>query len=164
MYTYQCPWNRINKSLHPQKDTKWMVVSNFGANTFNPFIRFYTTGYPTNIYSSTTGAKKWCHCAIWRISPQSPNLQSFEHQQYKTVHICPVSLNQKSNRPFLVRQPLDSQQTIQVHKFGKFIFFWRNTEKKREISLNLGNLSFTLQSELCPDRKSKTLKKIKNAI
>ena len=28
----------------------------------------------------------------------------------------------------------------------------------------LGNLSFTLQPELCPDCKSKTLKKIKNAI
>ena len=30
--------------------------------------------------------------------------------------------------------------------------------------INLGNLSFTLQPELCPDRKNKTLKKIKNAI
>jgi len=39
-----------------------MVVSNLGANTINPFIQFPTTDYLTNVYTPTSGVKKWCHC------------------------------------------------------------------------------------------------------
>jgi len=63
-----------------------------------------------------------------------------------------------------IKQPISVPRLLIKNLIAPFLYNNHLIINRLFGFINLGNLSFTLQPELCPDCKSKTLKKIKNAI